>query len=138
MSLYNPEEAQTGKLKKAMEEVQKVIVGQQEMLESVFIGLLTGGHILIEGVPGLAKTLAISSVSQVTSLEFKRVQFTPDLLPTDIIGTMIFNSMSQAFSIKKGPVFTNILLADENQSGTGKSAKCSFGSDGGKTGYYRG
>ena len=113
MSLYNPEEAQTGKLKKAMEEVQKVIVGQQEMLESVFIGLLTGGHILIEGVPGLAKTLAISSVSQVTSLEFKRVQFTPDLLPTDIIGTMIFNSMSQAFSIKKGPVFTNILLADE-------------------------
>lgn len=113
MSVYNPEEVQIKKLKKAMEEVQKVIVGQQEMLDSIFIGLLTGGHILIEGVPGLAKTLAISSVAQVTSLDFKRAQFTPDLLPTDIIGTMIFNSISQAFSIKKGPVFTNILLADE-------------------------
>ena len=105
--------AHTDRLKKAMAEVQKVIVGQQEMLESIFTGLLTGGHILIEGLPGLAKTLAISSVAKVTSLDFKRVQFTPDLLPTDIIGTMIFNSMSQAFSIKKGPVFTNILLADE-------------------------
>ena len=101
------------KLTQALQEVQKVVVGQQEMVESIFIGLLTGGHILIEGVPGLAKTLTISSVAQVTSLDFKRVQFTPDLLPTDIIGTMIFNSMSQAFSIKKGPVFTNILLADE-------------------------
>ncbi len=113
MTVYNPEKAQAEKLKKAMEEVRTVIVGQQEMLDSVFIGLLTGGHILIEGVPGLAKTLTISSVAQVTSLDFKRVQFTPDLLPTDIVGTMIFNSMSQAFSIKKGPVFTNILLADE-------------------------
>ena len=107
------EPAKTNKLNKAMAEVQKCIVGQQEMLESIFTGLLTGGHILIEGLPGLAKTLAISSVAKVTSLDFKRVQFTPDLLPTDIIGTMIFNSMSQAFSIKKGPVFTNILLADE-------------------------
>ncbi len=105
--------AHADRLKKAMAEVQKVIVGQQEMLESIFTGLLTGGHILIEGLPGLAKTLTISSVAKVTSLDFKRVQFTPDLLPTDIIGTMIFNSMSQAFSIKKGPVFTNILLADE-------------------------
>ena len=113
MTMYNPESIKTDKLKKAMEEVRTVIVGQQEMLDSIFMGLLTGGHILIEGVPGLAKTLAISSVAQVTSLEFKRVQFTPDLLPTDIIGTMIFNSISQVFSIKKGPVFTNILLADE-------------------------
>ncbi|MDE0518012.1 MAG: MoxR family ATPase [Bdellovibrionales bacterium] len=113
MSVYHPEEVQVEKLKKAIEEVQKVIVGQQEMLNSIFIGLLTGGHILIEGVPGLAKTLAISSVAKVTSLDFKRVQFTPDLLPTDIVGTMIFNSMSQVFSVKKGPVFTHILLADE-------------------------
>ncbi|MDE0118872.1 MAG: MoxR family ATPase [Bdellovibrionales bacterium] len=113
MSIYHPEEVQTEKLKKAIEEVQTVIVGQQEMLNSIFIGLLTGGHILIEGVPGLAKTLAISSVAKVTSLDFKRVQFTPDLLPTDIVGTMIFNSMSQVFSVKKGPVFTHILLADE-------------------------
>ena len=107
------EPSKANKLNQAMAEVQKCIVGQQEMLESIFIGLLTGGHILIEGLPGLAKTLAIYSVAKVTSLDFKRVQFTPDLLPTDIIGTMIFNSMSQAFSIKKGPVFTNILLADE-------------------------
>lgn len=113
MSDYNTEEVQIGKLKEAVEEVQKVVVGQQEMVDSLFIGLLTGGHILIEGVPGLAKTLAISSMAQATSLDFQRVQFTPDLLPTDIIGTMIFNSMSQAFSVKKGPVFTHILLADE-------------------------
>ena len=113
MSDYNTEEVQIGKLKEAVEEVQKVVVGQQEMIDSLFIGLLTGGHILIEGVPGLAKTLAISSMAQATSLDFQRVQFTPDLLPTDIIGTMIFNSISQAFSVKKGPVFTHILLADE-------------------------
>ena len=113
MSDYNTEEVQIGKLKEAVEEVQKVVVGQQEMVDSLFIGLFTGGHILIEGVPGLAKTLAISSMAQATSLDFQRVQFTPDLLPTDIIGTMIFNSMSQAFSVKKGPVFTHILLADE-------------------------
>ena len=110
---YSAETAQTEKLKQALAEVRTVIVGQEEMLESIFIGLLTGGHILIEGVPGLAKTLAVSSVAKATSLDFKRVQFTPDLLPTDIMGTMIFNSMSQAFSIKKGPVFTHILLADE-------------------------
>ena len=113
MSDYNTGDVEIGKLKEAIEEVQKVVVGQQEMVDSLFIGLLTGGHILIEGVPGLAKTLAISSMAQATSLDFQRVQFTPDLLPTDIIGTMIFNSMSQAFTVKKGPVFTHILLADE-------------------------
>ena len=101
------------KLKTAQKEVQNVIVGQQEMLNSIFVGLLTGGHILIEGLPGLAKTLTISSVAKLTSLAFQRVQFTPDLLPSDIIGTMIFNAGSQDFSVKKGPVFTNILLADE-------------------------
>ncbi len=101
------------RLNQAIQEVQKVIVGQEEMLDSIFTGLLTGGHILVEGVPGLAKTLAISSVAQATSLEFQRVQFTPDLLPSDIIGTMIFNTSNQVFSVKKGPVFTNILLADE-------------------------
>ncbi len=97
----------------ALQEVQKVVVGQQDMLDSIFTGLLTGGHILVEGVPGLAKTLAISSVAKATSLNFQRVQFTPDLLPSDIIGTMIFNMSDQQFSVKKGPVFTNILLADE-------------------------
>ena len=110
-SVYGTEKIE--KLNDAMLEVQNVIVGQREMLDSIFTGLLIGGHILVEGVPGLAKTLAISSVAQATSLDFKRVQFTPDLLPSDIIGTMIFNSTSQVFSVKKGPIFTHILLADE-------------------------
>ena len=94
-------------------EVSKVVVGQKEMVEGIVMGLLTGGHVLLEGVPGLAKTLTISSVSQAISLHFQRVQFTPDLLPSDLIGTMIFNPKSGEFSPKKGPIFTNILLADE-------------------------
>ncbi len=94
-------------------EVSKVVVGQKEMVEGIVMGLLTGGHVLLEGVPGLAKTLTISSVSQAISLNFQRVQFTPDLLPSDLIGTMIFNPKSGEFSPKKGPIFTNILLADE-------------------------
>ncbi|MCB0408282.1 MAG: MoxR family ATPase [Bdellovibrionales bacterium] len=98
---------------KALKEVSKVVVGQTEMLEGILMGLLTGGHVLLEGVPGLAKTLTISSVSQAISLEFQRVQFTPDLLPTDLIGTMIFNPKSGEFAPKKGPIFTNIVLADE-------------------------
>lgn len=94
-------------------EVRQVVVGQQEMVEGILMGLLTGGHILLEGVPGLAKTLTISSVAQSISLAFQRVQFTPDLLPTDLIGTMIFNPKSGEFAPKKGPIFTNIVLADE-------------------------
>ncbi|MCB0378117.1 MAG: MoxR family ATPase [Bdellovibrionales bacterium] len=94
-------------------EVSKVVVGQTEMVEGIVMGLLTGGHVLLEGVPGLAKTLTISSVSQAISLQFQRVQFTPDLLPSDLIGTMIFNPKTGEFSPKKGPIFTNILLADE-------------------------
>ncbi len=101
------------RLSLCMEEVRKVIVGQDEMIESIFIGLLTEGHILIEGLPGLAKTLTVSSTAQALNLKFQRVQFTPDLLPTDIIGTMIYNSSIHEFSVKKGPVFTHILLADE-------------------------
>ena len=98
---------------KTLSEVSKVIVGQQEMLEGILIGLLTGGHVLLEGVPGLAKTLTISAISQSISLEFQRIQFTPDLLPTDLIGTMIFNPKTGEFAPKKGPIFTNIVLADE-------------------------
>lgn len=94
-------------------EVSKVIVGQREMVEAIIMGLLTGGHVLLEGVPGLAKTLTISSVAKAISLGFQRVQFTPDLLPTDLIGTMIFNPKSGEFAPKKGPIFTNIVLADE-------------------------
>jgi len=98
---------------KMLDEVSKVIVGQREMLEGILMGLLTGGHVLLEGVPGLAKTLTIASVSNAISLDFQRIQFTPDLLPTDLIGTLIFNPKSGEFTPKKGPVFTNIVLADE-------------------------
>lgn len=98
---------------RALEEASKVVVGQTEMLEGILMGLLTGGHVLLEGVPGLAKTLTISSIARVISLDFQRIQFTPDLLPTDLIGTMVFNPKSGEFSPKKGPVFTNIVLADE-------------------------
>lgn len=96
-----------------MVEVNKVVVGQKDMLEAILMGLLTGGHVLLEGVPGLAKTLTISSISSAISLAFQRIQFTPDLLPTDLIGTMIFNPKTGEFTAKKGPVFTNIVLADE-------------------------
>ena len=100
-------------IEKMRVEINKVIVGQTEMVDGILMGLLTGGHILLEGVPGLAKTLTISSVAQSISLGFQRIQFTPDLLPTDLIGTMIFNPKSGEFAPKKGPVFTNIVLADE-------------------------
>ena len=94
-------------------ELGKVIVGQQQMIERLMIGLLGEGHILLEGVPGLAKTLAINSLSRAIKASFSRVQFTPDLLPADVIGTMIYNIKENDFSIKKGPVFANFVLADE-------------------------
>ena len=94
-------------------ELGKVIVGQHQMLERLLIGLLGQGHILLEGVPGLAKTLAINSLSKAIKASFSRVQFTPDLLPADVIGTMIYNIKENDFSIKKGPVFANFVLADE-------------------------
>lgn len=96
-----------------MVEMNKMVVGQKEMIEGITMGLLTGGHILLEGVPGLAKTLTISTLADTISLDFHRIQFTPDLLPTDLIGTMIFNPKSGDFTVKKGPVFANIILADE-------------------------
>lgn len=96
-----------------MKEVAKVVVGQKDMLEGIMMGLLTGGHVLLEGVPGLAKTLTISTVAKAISLGFQRIQFTPDLLPTDLIGTMIFNPKTGDFVPKHGPIFTNIVLADE-------------------------
>ena len=94
-------------------ELKKVIVGQDKMIDALLIGLLTNGHILLEGVPGLAKTLTIKTLSKVLNLDFKRIQFTPDLLPTDIIGTEIYDIKSGSFSIKKGPIFANLILADE-------------------------
>lgn len=94
-------------------EINKVIVGQKEMIESLLIGLLGNGHILLEGVPGLAKTLAINTLSKAVHGSFSRVQFTPDLLPADVIGTMIYNVKENDFTIKKGPIFANFVLADE-------------------------
>ena len=94
-------------------EMNKVIVGQKHMVERLLIGLLGRGHILLEGVPGLAKTLAINTLSQAVKGSFSRIQFTPDLLPADVVGTMIYNIKENDFSIKKGPIFANFVLADE-------------------------
>ena len=94
-------------------EMNKVIVGQKDMVERLLIGLLGRGHILLEGVPGLAKTLAINTLSQAVKGSFSRIQFTPDLLPADVVGTMIYNIKENDFSIKKGPIFANFVLADE-------------------------
>lgn len=94
-------------------EISKVLVGQDKMVEGLLAGLLCRGHILLEGVPGLAKTTAVNALAKTLGLDFKRVQFTPDLLPSDIIGTEIYDPSNNSFKIKKGPVFTNLLLADE-------------------------
>ncbi len=94
-------------------EINKVIVGQKQMVERLLIGLLGRGHILLEGVPGLAKTLAINTLSKAVKADFSRIQFTPDLLPADVVGTMIYNMKENDFSIKKGPIFANFVLADE-------------------------
>ena len=94
-------------------EMNKVIVGQKHMVERLLIGLLGGGHILLEGVPGLAKTLAINTLAKAVHGDFSRVQFTPDLLPADVVGTMIYNMKDNDFSIKNGPIFANFVLADE-------------------------
>jgi MoxR-like ATPase len=98
---------------KLLGEVQKVVVGQRSMLERILMAFLSDGHVLLEGVPGLAKTLTVRSMSDSIDLQFQRVQFTPDLLPSDLIGTMIFNQKSGDFAVKQGPIFTNIVLADE-------------------------
>jgi len=98
---------------KIKNEVKKVVVGQEKMIESLLIGLICQGHILLEGAPGLAKTTTINALAQTLGLHFSRVQFTPDLLPSDIIGTEIYDPTTNSFKIKKGPVFTNLLLADE-------------------------
>ena len=97
----------------ALQQVAKRIVGQESMMERLLIGLLTGGHILLEGVPGLAKTLAVRTLAETVRASFSRIQFTPDLLPADVIGTLIFDQKAQEFRVRKGPVFAHIVLADE-------------------------
>lgn len=101
------------KVQAARAEIGSVVVGQKHMVERLLIGLFTNGHILLEGVPGLAKTLTISTLAKSLQLDFKRIQFTPDLLPADLIGTLIYNQTTATFEVKKGPVFANIILADE-------------------------
>jgi MoxR-like ATPase len=96
-----------------LKEVSRRIVGQDAMVERLLVGLLTGGHILLEGVPGLAKTLAVRTLAEIINASFSRIQFTPDLLPADVIGTMVFNQKTQDFHVKKGPLFAQIILADE-------------------------
>ena len=94
-------------------EVRRVVVGQEMMVERLLIGLLSGGHVLLEGVPGLAKTLTVSTLAKAISAQFQRIQFTPDLLPADILGTLVYNQREADFFIKKGPIFANLILADE-------------------------
>ncbi len=106
-------QASSEKIKLAKSEMDKVIVGQEGMVDALLIALLCNGHVLIEGLPGLAKTLAVTTLAQVIDCEFKRIQFTPDLLPADLIGTSVYNPKEGTFSIHKGPIFTHVLLADE-------------------------
>tara|TARA_B100000886_G_scaffold285967_1_gene210467 strand:+ start:4686 stop:5648 length:963 start_codon:yes stop_codon:yes gene_type:complete len=101
------------KVQEVISEIGKVVVGQDMMIKRLLMGLFTNGHILLEGVPGLAKTLTVNTLAKVLKLNFNRIQFTPDLLPSDVIGTMIFNQKKSSFEVKKGPIFSNIILADE-------------------------
>ena len=100
-------------VERLLDETGKVVVGQRYVVERVLIGLLSGGHVLLEGVPGLAKTLAVKTVAEAVDCSFHRIQFTPDLLPADVVGTQIYDPRSQTFSAKQGPVFANVVLADE-------------------------
>jgi len=106
-------ETKSESIARLISEINKTIIGQEKMIESLLIGLLGNGHVLLEGVPGLAKTLAIKTLSEAVDGTFSRIQFTPDLLPADVVGTLIYNVKENDFSIKKGPIFANFVLADE-------------------------
>ncbi len=101
------------KIQAVVSEMKKVVVGQERLINRLLIGLFSGGHVLLEGVPGLAKTLTINTLAKVLDLHFHRIQFTPDLLPSDLVGTMIYNPQKTEFDVKKGPIFAQIILADE-------------------------
>lgn len=100
-------------IEECKKEVGKRIIGQTQVFDGIFTAMITGGHVLLEGVPGLAKTLAVKTFADISGLSFKRIQFTPDLLPADVTGTMLYNQNESSFSVRKGPIFTNIVLADE-------------------------
>ncbi|MBS2033420.1 MoxR family ATPase [bacterium] len=112
-SLKEEIEQQSGLLRRLQSEIGQVIVGQQDVIEKILVGLLASGHILLEGLPGLAKTLTFRTLASSIQASFQRIQFTPDLLPADLIGTHIFNPQTAEFSVKKGPLFANLILADE-------------------------
>jgi MoxR-like ATPase len=112
-ALNRTAEAARARLEPLYVQIGRVLVGQRLLVDRLLVGLLTGGHLLLEGVPGLAKSLAVSTLARALRLSFKRIQFTPDLLPADVIGTQIYNPRDGAFTVKKGPIFTNIVLADE-------------------------
>ncbi|CAM3811642.1 AAA family ATPase [Aquirufa aurantiipilula] len=101
------------KINALLNEMSKVVVGQERLINRLLVGLFTGGHVLLEGVPGLAKTLTINTLAKILDLNFHRIQFTPDLLPADLVGTMIYNPLKNEFEVKKGPIFAQIILADE-------------------------
>ncbi len=101
------------KIQAVIDEMGKVVVGQERLINRLLVGLFTGGHVLLEGVPGLAKTLTINTLAKILDLHFQRIQFTPDLLPSDLVGTMIYNPLKNEFEVKKGPIFAQIILADE-------------------------
>jgi len=101
------------KIQLVVEEMGKVVIGQERLINRLLVGLFTGGHVLLEGVPGLAKTLTINTLAKILDLHFQRIQFTPDLLPSDLVGTMIYNPLKNEFEVKKGPIFAQIILADE-------------------------
>jgi MoxR-like ATPase len=113
MATRTPPAADTALVQSIVTQVGRRVVGQDYMVERLLIGLLTGGHVLLEGVPGLAKTLTVKTLAETISTTFQRIQFTPDLLPADVIGTMVFDQGTGKFSAKKGPIFANIILADE-------------------------
>ena len=109
-------EAQGAVLDRIRQEIGKVLVGQERLVDDMLIALIGGGHVLLEGVPGLAKTTAVQALANALGLQFKRISFTPDLLPSDVVGTLIFNQKDGSFEPRKGPVFTNLLLADDIRS----------------------
>src|SRR5574344_1416559 len=100
-------------IQKCREEAKKRLIGQEYLIDGIMTAFIAGGHVLLEGVPGLAKTLAVKTFSEILGLDFKRIQFTPDLLPADVTGTLVFEQSKNVFSVRKGPIFANVVLADE-------------------------
>ena len=125
-------------LTKIAEAVHERVVGQDHAVEGLLVGLLTGGHVLLEGLPGLAKTLMVRTLAEAIQTGFRRIQFTPDLLPTDIVGTPVFDQGTGDFRVHKGPIFSNIILAGRDQPCTSQGASCLVRSDGRAAGHNRG